>query len=274
MKKVLTLLVGLVAVFALSACGGEEATVPTFDGIDVLVYLTQGDEFDPLAGVTATDTIDGDITADIQVSGTECLLLEDGKATTAPLECKLTYTVENSNGLSAMKLSTVTVEKGEPVAGENQIVNSDFSTDNLAVWVKGEWDGGSAAVSIENEMMKVEVLEASWNVAPRMHQGGLVFENGKTYTVTFDAYALEARPLSIQVGTLVDGAPWFISYADQQLVDLTTEAQTFTFTFTVSEVDTTAGILSFEFGDFGAIEGYEPTATTVYIDNVLVQELS
>lgn len=274
MKKVLTLLVAFTAVFALSACGGDEteATVPTFSGIEALVYLTEGDEFDPLAGVTATDTIDGDITADIKVAGTECLMLEDGVLTTAPLECKLTYTVENSNGLSAMKLSTVTVEKGEAVAGENQVVNGDFETDNLAVWVKGEWDGGAASVSIANGMLNVEVTEASWNVAPRMHQEGISYEKGKTYTVSFDAYALVARPLSVQVGILHDGAPWFTGYAEQQLFDLTTEAQTFTFTFTVDEDSTTNGIISFEFGDFGALEDYEPVATTVYIDNVVVQE--
>lgn len=273
MKKVFSLIAGLALVLTLSACQGEEASVPTFEGLESMITLTKGDVFDPRAGITATDTIDGDITADIEITNTECLLLDENNVTTvAPLTCKLQYSVENSNGLAAMKIVTVTVEKGEPVAGENQIVNGDFEDEGqLAVWIKGEWDEGSANVTIEDGKLKVDVVNPSWNVAPRMHQEGLTYENGKTYVVTFDAYAEEAREISVQVGVLLSGAPWFITYADQQMIDLTTSVQTFTFQFTVTEDTTNNGILSFEFGDFAEGEAIS-AATVVWLDNVMVQE--
>lgn len=279
MKRVLTLLLGIAAVFTLSACGGEDtpevkATVPTFTGISALKTVTVGDVFDPLAGVTATDTIDGDLTADITVAGTECLLLDaDGKLTVGAIECTLTYTVPNSAGLSAMKVSKVTIEKGEPVAGANQIVNGDFEdAGQISVWQKGEFEGGAAIVTIEEGKLKIDITEVSWagQASPRMHQAGLSYENGKTYVVTFDAYAEEARQMVSQVGVLLDAAPWFVSYGDPQTFDLTTTSQTFTFQFTVTEADTANGVVTFE---LGLIDGAS-IATVVYLDNVTVQELS
>lgn len=278
MKKVLTLVLGLAAVFSLAACGTEEepkveATKPTLAGIESRVSVTAGEMFDPLAGVTATDTIDGDITADITVSGTECLLLdEDGMLTTGAIECTLNYTVTNSSDLMAMKISTVTIAKGEPVAGANQIVNGDFvDAGQLGVWIKGEFEGGAANVTITDEMLKVEIVECSWAgpASPRLHQAGLSYENGKTYVVTFDAYAEEARQLSSQVGVLLDGAPWFIAYAEAQIFDLTTTSQTFTYTFTVTEDTTANGVLTFELGTIDEVA----VVTNVYFDNVSVQEL-
>lgn len=278
MKRVLTLLLGIAAVFTLSACGEEtpvvKATVPTFAGISALKTVTVGDVFDPLAGVTATDTIDGDLTADITVTGTECLLLDaDGKLTVGAIECTLTYTVPNSAGLSAMKVSKVTIEKGEPVAGENQIVNGDFEdAGQISVWIKGEFEGGAATVTIDEGKLKVDITEVSWNgqASPRIHQTGLSYETGKTYVVTFDAYAGEARQMVSQVGVLLDGAPWFVSYAEAETFDLTTESQTFTYQFTVIEADTTDGVVTFELGLINEMS----IATIVYFDNVTVQELS
>ncbi len=278
MKKVLTLLIGLVAVATLSACTGDtepevKATVPTFAGIESIVSLTAGDSFDPMAGVTATDSIDGDITADITISGTECLLLDDdGVLTTGAIECTLIYNVTNSNDLSAMKVSTVKIAKGEPVAGENQIVNGDFEdAGQIGVWIKSEFEGGAANVTIDGGELKIEITEVSWAgpAAPRIHQAGISYENGKTYVVTFEAYADAARQMSSQVGVLLDGAPWFVAYAEAQIFSLTTEKTEYTFTFTVSEDTTSNGVLTFELGMFDE----ESIVTNVYLDNVTVQEL-
>ncbi len=275
MKKITGLLLSLLFVVFLAACGETtttvEPTVPTLSGIESFVTLTAGDEFDPLEGVTATDEIDGDITDQIEVDGTDCLNLEDGVVTVGGIECTLTYTVTNSNDLSAMKISTVTIEKGEPVAGDNMIDNGDFETNELTGWEKGEFEGGAANVTAENGEMVIEMTAVSWGPAsPRMHQGGLTYENGKTYQVSFDARADEARSMASQVGVLLDTAPWFTIYGDDyEVFELTTDMQTYTYTFTVSEADTTDGVVTFE---LGSIEGDE-TVTTVYIDNVVVQEL-
>ena len=82
-----------------------DTTAPTFAGADD-VEITVGDAFDPLAGVTATDDVDGDVTKSIKVSGA----VDTSKAG----EYTLTYRVSDKAGNEATATRTVTVEE-EPV---------------------------------------------------------------------------------------------------------------------------------------------------------------
>lgn len=77
-----------------------QPTPPTILGAGN-VQVPRGIPFDPLEGVTATDAIDGDLTADIVVTG-EVDVLVEGAYT-------LTYTVENSAGLQAVVSRVVSV---------------------------------------------------------------------------------------------------------------------------------------------------------------------
>ena len=277
MKKLFSLALITASMLLLSACteAVEEvkATVPTFAGISAIVNLTAGDAFDPLAAATATDSIDGDITADITVEGDACLLLDDaGLLTTGGITCTLSYSVTNSNGLSAMKISTVNVVKGEPVIGENMVVNGTFDTD-VAAWNKLEVEGGAAIVTSVAGEMKIEIVTVGWSgtAFPRLDQGGMTYENGSTYIVTFEARADVTRSMSSQVGVFLAGAPWFVNYDELNQFELTTEMQTFTYTFTVTEDSTVAGVVTFEFGLFeGDPEG--GIVTNVYLDNVEITE--
>ena len=71
--------------------------------------LTVGDEFDPLADVTAEDEEDGDITDKIEI-------LENEVDTTKPGKYEVTYKVTDSKGASYTKSITVTVNpKMEPI---------------------------------------------------------------------------------------------------------------------------------------------------------------
>lgn len=73
---------------------------PQFTGVEA-VQLDVGQSFDPLAGVTAMDEIDGDLTPDIQLDG-----VVDTSRTGA---ISLTYTVADSSGNEARMVRTVTV---------------------------------------------------------------------------------------------------------------------------------------------------------------------
>ena len=73
---------------------------PTLSGADNL-QLDIGQSFDPLAGVAATDEVDGDLTASIQVEG-QADLTKNGYYT-------LTYTVTDSSGNKASQQRTITV---------------------------------------------------------------------------------------------------------------------------------------------------------------------
>ena len=84
----------------LNACPVIQATDKT---------LTVGDEFDPLADVTAEDEEDGDITDKIEI-------LENEVDTTKPGKYEVTYKVTDSGGASHVKTIKVTVNpKMEPL---------------------------------------------------------------------------------------------------------------------------------------------------------------
>ena len=83
--------------------------------------LTVGDEFDPLADVTAEDEEDGDITDKIEI-------LENEVDTTKPGKYEVTYKVTDGGGASYLKTITVTVNpKMEPLNAA-PIINAEDKT--------------------------------------------------------------------------------------------------------------------------------------------------
>ncbi|MGM7669731.1 LamG-like jellyroll fold domain-containing protein [Microbacterium sp. A93] len=91
---------GQMGVFTATAAGTDteapELTVPDH------ATLTVGDAFDPMAGVTATDTVDGDVTGAVQVMGS----VDTATAGTYVLR----YVVQDANGNQATAPRVVVVE--------------------------------------------------------------------------------------------------------------------------------------------------------------------
>ncbi|WP_276310680.1 Ig-like domain-containing protein [Bifidobacterium sp. SO1] len=85
----------------------NDTEAPVLSGIDDR-SIKVGDEFDPLAGVSAKDNVDGDVTANITVDGTV--------DTTKAGSYTLTYTVSDSYGnvTTAVRTITVTAEPVKP----------------------------------------------------------------------------------------------------------------------------------------------------------------
>lgn len=91
---------------------GQEITPPTDDGKPVLsgvsdVRIKQGALFEPMAGVTAYDQEDGDLTSRVQVSGS----VDTQKIGLYPL----TYQVSDSDGHISEQVRTVEVYSMKPV---------------------------------------------------------------------------------------------------------------------------------------------------------------
>lgn len=80
----------------------KEASAPVFHGMTSSTTITEGDTFDPMDGVTATDETDGDLTSKIVVEGT----VDTSKAGTYTL----TYSVTNSQGKTTTFTRTVIVK--------------------------------------------------------------------------------------------------------------------------------------------------------------------
>lgn len=107
MKKILSVLLLLVAMFTLVACDNTEGnnndknTATIVGATDKTINV--GDQFDPKTGVSASDTVDGDITTRINVAGT-VLTNTSGSYT-------LTYTVEGSDGKTTTAVRVIKVEQ-------------------------------------------------------------------------------------------------------------------------------------------------------------------
>ena len=111
-RKILALILSLAMVLSLAACGGSgENTAPSISGV-VDQTLEAGSEFDALAGVTATDAEDGDITAMITIDATPALNFKNGKATPETAgNYELVYSVTDKGGETVEAYATLTVTK-------------------------------------------------------------------------------------------------------------------------------------------------------------------
>ena len=290
MKKVFSFIVVTVLMVTLTGCFGNntetpENKLPTFSGIASTVNVQVGDTFDPLAGVTANDEEDGDITADITIQGIDCLNLSADNVVgegAGGATCPLVYKIEDSNGGKAQKNSSVTVEVVVDVT-ENALVNGDFELGTNA-WANTDgslidlYNSAVGTAAVTDGVLVVEVTTPSWDgSAPRVNQEGIDFVNGTTYEVSFDAKASEAAKISAQVGVLLSADPWFTAYyynlndegeASAFFFDLTTEMVNYSFKFTVTEATTDNGTITIELG-----QNQDATdAITFSFDNIVLKE--
>lgn len=111
------ILLAFALTLGLVACGEEEVDTPevvneaaVIEGLSA-VSIQAGEEFDPLAGVTATDEEDGDITSSITVSGNYDV--------SVPGTYEVTYTVKDSAGESTSETRLLTVAMFKPTGFYN-----------------------------------------------------------------------------------------------------------------------------------------------------------
>jgi hypothetical protein len=103
------LLIGLITL-TLASCVKTRAQKPVLEGVNENPVINAGDEFDPLAGITAKDKAGGrDITADIEIVGW------DDSNTQTPGFYHYTIKIKNKDGLEASAEVNLTVrtETGE-----------------------------------------------------------------------------------------------------------------------------------------------------------------
>jgi beta-glucanase (GH16 family) len=144
----------------------------------------------------------------------------------------------------------------------NQLINPDFF-ENDAGWDLITLSGAEATGKVEEGEYKVTITNAGvnpWDIY--FGQNGLVIENGIKYRVSFNAYSDISRQISALVGKNSD--PWTV-YSGEQLISLTTEKQTYSFSFTMTEPDDFQARLGFDIGGDG---------NSVYFDNILLENLA
>jgi beta-glucanase (GH16 family) len=160
-------------------------------------------------------------------------------------------------------------QEPEPVSTPG-IDNGTFSdgTNGWTAWWGDQWSGyGAGTMTAENGELKVAISQVGGqSYAPQVFQKGLLFENGESYTVTFEARADVPRKMNVNIGKELSFDPWFIYYMPTKIVDLTSEMQTYSYTFVMNEATYADGKIVFELGNI--LDGN--AATNVYLDNVSI----
>ncbi|NLW30948.1 MAG: family 43 glycosylhydrolase [Fibrobacter sp.] len=141
----------------------------------------------------------------------------------------------------------------------NLVFNGDFSSgsDN---WTLNVWSGSATGSVIDGEYNISIESDGTNNHDIQLVQPELFLENGKTYVVTFDAYAVSNR--SLEANVEMADEPWTSYLQELQSFNLTDVKQTFTFKFTMEELTNVNGRLGFNVG-IGK--------PSVFIDNVSVK---
>jgi hypothetical protein len=251
------------------ATADPDTTAPAFSGLIENKTIRLNTTYDAMAGVTAFDIVDGDVSEDIT------LVIKDGSQavvtaidTTVEGVYTLTYTVEDAAGNSAEFVVTLSIVSMQ-FSDTNLIVNGDFEAalGDPAEWTTwGQVGWGVEAVytaAIVDGTFQVDITNAGdqqdgWSVQALQ----LVdLEEGVTYRAQFDLKASVARDVNFVITSQTNS-----EFARTNGLALTTEWQTFdvVFTATKSELD-----VKFEF-DLGNTAAY--AAGIVSIDNVKLQE--
>lgn len=147
----------------------------------------------------------------------------------------------------------------------NYITNGEFSVaEDLSDDVDWKFltaEGGKGSAKIENKEIVISTTEAGkQDYSIQLVQPNLPIRKGGTYTVSFDAYADTARTMKVDVS-----APdrSFARYLADTDVNLTTDKQTYTYTFKMEKADDANGRLEFNLGK-------TDNTATVHITNVKV----
>ena len=140
----------------------------------------------------------------------------------------------------------------------NQVENGDFF-DADSNWNLVTHSGAMATGTVIDGEYRVSISNSGPNVWDvHLGQAGIKVENGLEYTVIFDAYAASPRTISVLVGKNSD--PWDV-YHDTEEIALTTEKETFSYSFVMDHPSDSQARFGFDIG---------ASTTDVYFDNIRV----
>lgn len=253
------------------ATADPDTTAPTFTGLVPERTVLLNGTFDPLAGVTAFDIVDGNVTSDIVV---EIKDASNAVVTTIDTSVETTYTikytVEDEAGNKAEFIVTLSVV-GMQFKEQNLLVNGNFEA---ALGDPSEWDlflqdwdtpaaatfnivGGVAVIDIANLGSQPD----AWSI--QFKQLIPLLEEGKTYRASFDIKSSVARDFNF---VLTNANIGYYEYVRSNGIVLTSEWQTVELVFTAAR---TSENTNFEFDLGNSANGQ---VGIVSIDNVKLQE--
>ena len=263
MIKKLSLVFVLLLGLTLTACNNTTTPEEKDEVAPMLIGITnqtiqQGDTFDPRAGVTAQDDVDGVLTSSIVITGTVNV--------DVPGTYTLTYSVTDKAGNKTERERIITVL--EVSLSDLRILNGNFSSPLSGTWTHWAGEGGASTVSIIDGEAVIDIT-ANGNqwYSTQFNQGGLTITQGKMYKIEFEARADAPRGIVVKI----EDASYF-GYIDET-VSLTTTMTKYSFEFFVVKPTITNGKLVIGAGTMVS-RGLDAGALTkVYLDNFVVTEV-
>ncbi len=205
-------------------------------------------------GATASDNVDGDITANI--------IVDDSNVDTSIVGVyTVTYNVVDAAGNNATE-----IQRQVNVIDPSNVIVKNGGFDNAIVPTEWVLQEGAGTITIVDGELVVEGIAPGAAYQPRLVQGDLVLVPGTQYKLSFDARVAEARSITVQLGELLSGAPWFNTFTDDTIVPLTTTMGTHEIVFTASANAANSGDLIFALG--------AGVSTTVTFDNIAITEIT
>ena len=142
---------------------------------------------------------------------------------------------------------------------KNIIINGDFSNLDLKDWDLFLGPDGDATMEVTNGELFINIIDGGnerWHV--QLRQLDHPIKKGARYVVSFDARAAEPRRIESQVGK--NSEPW-TTYSEEMVFEITTDMQTYTYEFIMSDESDSRGRFLIDFGR---------SNIDVYIDNIFV----
>lgn len=245
-----------------------DTVAPEFENVNNASF-TLGTVFNPLAGVTAFDLFDGDVTDQItfEIKDVDDLVVDEIDVNVIGTYT-ITYTVSDVAGNTNTAVRVVSFEEMK-FRDENLIVNGEFIGELGEQWGSHTDGGGAFTEAIVDEQLVLDITALGanpWDV--QYFYEGFTLELGKTYRVSFRAKASLERDVNLAVGVALMTDPWFTDYLPKQEgITLGTEFETYSFIFTVGEATTDLGKLVLELGN--TTDGEVGVIT---IDNIMLHE--
>lgn len=155
------------------------------------------------------------------------------------------FNVDMGGHLGSYYFDDFTLSSPELSNDSNQIINADFSNGSDA-WLFNTFASAQATGEVKEGEFAISITNGGsnlWDI--HLGQLDLSIEKDKQYSVTFDAYAVEARNISALVGKNSD--PWTV-YSGDQIFSLTTEKKTYSYTFIMNDPTDIQARLGFDLG--------------------------
>jgi len=143
----------------------------------------------------------------------------------------------------------------EPLEDGNLIYNGDFAevedlTDEVN-WTFLLFNGGDGSAEIKDGTIVItSKVEGTEDYSVQLVQPELPMIKGNKYRITFDAFAAEERDIIVCVSAPTNG--WIRYFPDTKFA-LSTDWETYTFDFEMTEKDDNNGRLEFNMGHLGSV---------------------